>query len=648
MPNGRLVGLSVRIFFAVGLLIAGLTSASAVTFTVNFAADVADVAAGNGVCEVLNGSNLCTLRAAITEANASPTDDVIVFDPSITTIPVRAGELLITNNGSLTIEGTGANVLTLSALQSGTSFGTYVSANRIFNISRANVTIRNIRLLGGRDSANCDRICTETNCVAVGGGSIIISGGSMLLDTVIVTGAKNWVRGGAITMSGFAGDANSYRIINSTIYQNQARGPKAEGGGIYMTGANSSRLYISNSTITENIAFATGTDSLGDGNLLYFGLGGGILSLTGEVTVRNSTIAGNQLLRGTGGGAGTMTALDGIEFVANTFTVGNSILGLGGSTATSRNFIGVNSLGNNLVTGTYVGNPWLASDIVNLGNGGQIFGAANWGGTTPTVYFTSPATSLARNAGSNALAVDPFDNSPLLRDQRGAARIFGGTVDIGAVEIYDSITVAAASLPHAQINVPYSATIQPTSGIAPFTFALDSGSTLPPNLLLNPMTGEISGTPIVSGAFNFTILVTDANATQSRLQGKPGQQQFVGTNLNFQLMILAPTAASVSVSGKALRGKSAGIGNVKIVLTDTNGVARTTFTGQLGFYHFNDVQVGRTYVLSAAHGRYQFDPQAQVLDVVSEVGNANFVAGPGNSRTANRSSFTVVRGKRRR
>ena len=63
---------------------------------------------------------------------------------------------------------------------------------------------------------------------------------------------------------------------------------------------------------------------------------------------------------------------------------------------------------------------------------------ANNGGTTPThaLFLSSPAI----DAGLNTLAVDPFDNSFLLTDQRGFARIVEGDgngtaiVDIGAFE----------------------------------------------------------------------------------------------------------------------------------------------------------------------------------------------------------------------
>src|SRR5580765_7041893 len=52
-------------------------STFAADFIVNTTADTQDAAPGNGVCADSNG--LCSLRAAITEANASPDADMIIL-----------------------------------------------------------------------------------------------------------------------------------------------------------------------------------------------------------------------------------------------------------------------------------------------------------------------------------------------------------------------------------------------------------------------------------------------------------------------------------------------------------------------------------------------------------------------------------------
>ena len=51
--------------------------ARAASFIVNNTTDAADFAPGDGVCETAAGNGICTLRAAIREANALAGDDTI-------------------------------------------------------------------------------------------------------------------------------------------------------------------------------------------------------------------------------------------------------------------------------------------------------------------------------------------------------------------------------------------------------------------------------------------------------------------------------------------------------------------------------------------------------------------------------------------
>jgi hypothetical protein len=59
-------------------------------------------------------------------------------------------------------------------------------------------------------------------------------------------------------------------------------------------------------------------------------------------------------------------------------------------------------------------------------------------------------------------------------------------------------------------GAPFNAQLSVTGGTSPFTFQIVSG-TLPMNLTLNRATGQISGTPIVAGAFPIAFKVTDSD-----------------------------------------------------------------------------------------------------------------------------------------
>lgn len=87
---------------------------------------------------------------------------------------------------------------------------------------------------------------------------------------------------------------------------------------------------------------------------------------------------------------------------------------------------------------------------------------------------------------------------------------------------------------------------------------------------------------------------------------------------------LAPTAASVSVGGRVLTDRGKGLINATVVLTDINGFSRAARTSSLGYYRFDDVAVGETYILSVKSKRYGFAPQ--VVGVTDELSGLNFVA----------------------
>jgi hypothetical protein len=70
------------------------------------------------------------------------------------------------------------------------------------------------------------------------------------------------------------------------------------------------------------------------------------------------------------------------------------------------------------------------------------------------------------------------------------------------------LVITTTSLPFGQIFQAYNAQITATGGEPAYSWSLSSGS-LPSGVTLNASTGLISGTPTVSGTFNFTVMVRD-------------------------------------------------------------------------------------------------------------------------------------------
>lgn len=80
-----------------------------------------------------------------------------------------------------------------------------------------------------------------------------------------------------------------------------------------------------------------------------------------------------------------------------------------------------------------------------------------------------------------------------------------------AVTISAPLVISATALPGANINQPYSATINVSGGVPPYTAALSTGA-LPTGLTLSVVgsTVNITGTPTVAGPSTFTVQVTDS------------------------------------------------------------------------------------------------------------------------------------------
>ena len=97
----------------------------------------------------------------------------------------------------------------------------------------------------------------------------------------------------------------------------------------------------------------------------------------------------------------------------------------------------------------------------------------------------------------------------------------GGISPAAALTISSSvptITTTSLSLPGAVLNAAYTTTLTVSGGTDPYgNWTLTSGS-LPQGLLLNSATGVISGTPVASGAYNFSVTVQDSTGVTSPAQ----------------------------------------------------------------------------------------------------------------------------------
>lgn len=88
----------------------------------------------------------------------------------------------------------------------------------------------------------------------------------------------------------------------------------------------------------------------------------------------------------------------------------------------------------------------------------------------------------------------------------------------------------------------------------------------------------------------------------------------------FWQFFIGPTAAMVSISGRVSTSNGQPISRVIVIIEGSHGGMRTAMTNTFGRFRIDDIAAGQTYIVSAAHRRYQFVPQAiMVTDSIGDL-----------------------------
>jgi len=344
-----------------------------------------------------------TLRQAVSLADATTGGASITFSSALLgqTITLTEGSLKLSDaSGKTTIEGPGANLLTISANGAGAIFD---------ELPGATAGMSGITLTEAKYSAIQEISSTLTLTEMIIFDS---SGGS----------------GGGIYNTG------ALTVTNSTLSNDSAvaagGGGTFDGGGIYNLGT----LTITNSTFSGDYA-------TGDGGGIFNGLGG-------TAIVTNSTLSSDGA--GLGGGIGNQGTLQVFDSTLSKDTAqwgGGGIYIAEGEVVLHNTIVAVNAGPDKEILGTLA----VASSFNLIGDRKGMIGIANGKdgnqvGTAarpinpllgPLVNNGGPTLTMAPHAGSRAINRGANSEIPsgVTTDQRGYARIVNGTVDIGAVEV---------------------------------------------------------------------------------------------------------------------------------------------------------------------------------------------------------------------
>jgi hypothetical protein len=94
----------------------------------------------------------------------------------------------------------------------------------------------------------------------------------------------------------------------------------------------------------------------------------------------------------------------------------------------------------------------------------------------------------------------------------------------------------------------------------------------------------------------------------------------------FSLLERNGSGATVSITGKVKTPEGRPIKDAAIVLKDaeTNQVVRSTYSSSFGYYRLEQIETGKSYVLSVNHRRYLFAFAAQLLEINEERSGVDF------------------------
>jgi len=356
---------------------------------------------------------------------------------------------------------------------------------------------------------------------------------------------------------------------------------EGNGGAILNNGA---VLTINDSVIRNNEATA---GSMGSG------FGGGIYTSGGTVNINRSTI----------GGAGML---------GNRAAAGGGIYNLNGTV----------NLTNSTVTNNFSG-----------GIGGGYYGFADIGAAMLTSISNTIAFNTATNGGGIAVSsLTGFQSRVTINNT-----IVAKNNAVTGPDVSDNPPVALG-VPGIITSTGYNIVGNTSGATIVTTNAVGDQFNINPTLpLLLPLANNGGFTPTHALEFSANNPAIDKGNTQQTedqrgfsrnddFPGIPNAPGGNGTDIGAFEVQIGVTAAAVTVVGRVVTSSSKGVSRARVSITDSNGATRITSTNFFGYFRFEEVTAGETYIFNVSSKSHSFRPQ--VVTVNEELTDLNFVAEP--------------------
>ena len=584
-------------------------------FTVNSTLDDGDANPGDGVCRTAGG--VCTLRAAIQEANALPT-----CSPMLITLPTEQTIGLSSALPTVTFSGTiaGGSILCPSAGTGGSTISrTGVTEFGIFAQTAGKLTLRDLTIANGNGPSGNDlggAIASFSSCTLVTDrcifrNNVAGSGGAIYSAGAFVSVNETFFDDNSATLgsAGYFRDQGAAVITNSSVRHETGvtnmvfdlvggvlllkntviggNGPIAKAirqnavfGGTSSLSVLHTTFNLPNATylIESNRFTATQTLYLQNNvfgpsldNPLYFGGSSGSL---------NSTSGGGNVFAGDADAANITGA--GFTPVASDKQNVGAALALGSLTTVSGECLPVIPLGcfspaiNAAVSSTITTDMFGNTQIGAARDAGS-YESTNAASVTFTVAGSGTACAgraLTLTAGGctggtvnwpDGITGNVYSNT--------LAGVYTATCNIGACSTTASGTITAGVAPVIAAPVLTTAiagnalanalSFTASGAGAPFTFAY---STLPPGITLSSNTSPIltfNGTPTQAGTYPISVTATNSNTCQT-----------VSNTYN-----LTVSCATMAMSASANPATCQGAGSLTFVTTLPAGTYSLSYTG---------------------------------------------------------------------